>query len=312
MKRHGARLLLAMHKPFGFLSPSTKPLGNKRFALDLLTLPNQSHNTIPWRPPGEPRTLAGLACAAPLDADSTGLMLWTDDYELLQHLSGRRSLVEKEYLVRVSGHEQWAPEQLQQSVQWMASGVAVDGVTHKPASVKWLNEAQLRMTLCEGKHRQIRRMCEVVGLKVEAQKRTRIGCITLGALKLGKWKVLPESLVSQLLGEASGNQRSMKRNDTARRETHQDQRSMEWSNTSGSTERESQRRMAGNSSAGSSSYEPRRTGGNNTAGLRPYENHRRMPVGTTADSYSERPPLRVGTHTASLLDSLAESRRSKR
>jgi 23S rRNA pseudouridine2604 synthase len=69
-------------------------------------------------------------------------------------------------------------------------GLALDGELLKPAKVSWQNEAQLRFVLTQGKKRQIRRMCELVGLKVVGLKRVRIGRVMLGPLPLGKWRYL--------------------------------------------------------------------------------------------------------------------------
>ena len=64
------------------------------------------------------------------------------------------------------------------------------GEVLRPAKVSWQNEDQLRFVLREGKKRQIRRMCELVGLNVVGLKRTRIGMIPLGNLPAGKWRYL--------------------------------------------------------------------------------------------------------------------------
>ena len=71
-------------------------------------------------------------------------------------------------------------------------GLSLDGKPLKPAKVKWMNEDQLHFTLVEGKKRQIRRMCELVGLRVIGLKRVRIGGIVLGDLPLGQWRYLRE------------------------------------------------------------------------------------------------------------------------
>ena len=71
-------------------------------------------------------------------------------------------------------------------------GLSLDGEALKPALVEWQNEDQLRFVLKEGKKRQIRRMCEMVGLKVLGLKRIRIGKVVLGNLPIGKWRYLGE------------------------------------------------------------------------------------------------------------------------
>lgn len=71
-------------------------------------------------------------------------------------------------------------------------GLNLDGQALKPARVSWQNQDQLQFILHEGKKRQIRRMCELVGLKVIGLKRVRIGQITLGNLPEGQWRYLHE------------------------------------------------------------------------------------------------------------------------
>ena len=69
-------------------------------------------------------------------------------------------------------------------------GLSLDGQALKPAKVEWQNPEQLRFVLTEGKKRQIRRMCELVGLKVVGLKRVRIGNVMLGNLPVGQWRYL--------------------------------------------------------------------------------------------------------------------------
>ena len=99
-------------------------------------------------------------------------------------LIGENSPIEKEYLVRVEGR--LPPEAL----KLLNHGLSLDGQPLKPAKVSWQNEDQLRFVLREGKKRQIRRMCELVGLKVIGLKRIRMGRINLGHLPLGQWRSL--------------------------------------------------------------------------------------------------------------------------
>jgi 23S rRNA pseudouridine2604 synthase len=69
-------------------------------------------------------------------------------------------------------------------------GLMLDGVVLKPAQVTWQNEDQLRFVLREGRKRQIRRMCEMVGLYVTGLKRVRSGNVPLGGLPVGQWRYL--------------------------------------------------------------------------------------------------------------------------
>jgi len=130
--------------------------------------------------------LAGLAAAGRLDIDSQGLLVLTQDGRIAKQLIGEHSGVEKEYLVRVQGR--MAPDGL----ALLNHGLSLDGKRLRPAQVQWQNDDQLRFVLQEGKKRQIRRMCELVGLKVTGLKRVRIGKVRLGDLPVGQWRYLRE------------------------------------------------------------------------------------------------------------------------
>jgi 23S rRNA pseudouridine2604 synthase len=103
-------------------------------------------------------------------------------------LIGEDSKVEKEYLVRVRVNAGGAlPDD---KLALLRHGLELDGRQLKPAKVSWANEDQLRFVLREGRKRQIRRMCELVGLKVVGLKRVRIGSVVLGKLPPGQWRYL--------------------------------------------------------------------------------------------------------------------------
>ena len=131
----------------------------------------------------ETKHVEGLAPAGRLDIDSTGLMVYTQDGRIAKQLIGGND-VEKEYLVRVQGV--LSPDGMAR----LRHGLTLDGVKLKPAQVSWQNEDQLRFGLREGRKRQIRRMCEIVGLKVTGLKRIRTGRVLLGALPVGQWRYL--------------------------------------------------------------------------------------------------------------------------
>ncbi len=131
--------------------------------------------------------LKGLAPAGRLDIDSTGLLVLTQDGRIAKRLIGRNSALEKEYLVRVQG------KLSEKGLRLLNHGLELDGKPLKPAKVSWLNEDQLRFVLREGRKRQIRRMCELVGLKVTGLKRVRIGSVKLGKLPAGQWRYLGDS-----------------------------------------------------------------------------------------------------------------------
>jgi 23S rRNA pseudouridine2604 synthase len=136
------------------------------------------------RNPAQATQLLGLAPAGRLDIDSQGLLVLTQDGRIAKQLIGEESNVDKEYLVRVQGRLD------DSGLALLNRGLKLDGEYLKPARVTWQNEDQLRFVLREGKKRQIRRMCELVGLTVTGLKRIRIGRVKLGKLPLGQWRYL--------------------------------------------------------------------------------------------------------------------------
>ncbi|WP_085480411.1 pseudouridine synthase [Paraburkholderia susongensis] len=139
--------------------------------------------------------LRQLAPAGRLDIDSTGLLVLTQDGRIAKQLIGGHSEVEKEYLVRVAYGEHTVDVESHfpaDSLALLCHGLSLDDVPLRPAQVSWQNGEQLRFVLREGKKRQIRRMCELVGLEVIGLKRVRMGRVVLGALPPGQWRYLSE------------------------------------------------------------------------------------------------------------------------
>jgi len=135
-----------------------------------------------------PRQLKSLVPAGRLDIDSVGLLVLTQDGRIAKQLIGEDSAVDKEYLVRV---QYTRPGKLPEAdLKRLNHGLIMDGKPLRPAKVRWQNEDQLSFTLREGKKRQIRRMCDMVGLKVIGLKRVRIGGVKLGELPTGQWRYL--------------------------------------------------------------------------------------------------------------------------
>jgi 23S rRNA pseudouridine2604 synthase len=137
--------------------------------------------------------LRQLAPAGRLDIDSTGLLVLTQDGRVAKQLIGGHSEIDKEYLVRVTYGDVETDVEHEfpaESLAKLRHGLELDGVPLKPAMVSWQNGEQLRFVLREGKKRQIRRMCELVGLHVVGLKRVRMGHVILGALPPGQWRYL--------------------------------------------------------------------------------------------------------------------------
>lgn len=129
----------------------------------------------------------GLAPAGRLDIDSQGVLVLTQDGRIAKQLIGENTELEKEYLVRVEG------DITEEQIERLTFGLELDGKPLKRAKVKELNADQVQIILREGKKRQIRRMCEAVGLHVTGLKRVRVGELRLGKLEEGQWRfVLPE------------------------------------------------------------------------------------------------------------------------
>ncbi|WP_371323291.1 pseudouridine synthase [Dechloromonas sp. ZY10] len=181
-KDQAKAVTILLHKPVGYVSGQPEP--GSVPAVTLITPENQLPNS--GGPEFKPWMLRGLAPAGRLDVDSTGLLVLTSDGRVAKRLIGEDSDAEKEYLVRVSGR------MIDGGLALLRHGLELDGKPLRQAWVKQLNEDQLHFILKEGKKRQIRRMCELVGLKVIGLKRVRIGRIRLGDLPLGQWRFLRE------------------------------------------------------------------------------------------------------------------------
>ncbi len=175
------RVTILLNKPVGYVSGQAED--GYEPASVLITAETR------WaEDPSETRYLhshhRGLAPAGRLDIDSIGLLVFTQDGRIARALIGDDSSIEKEYHVRVEGTLS------DEGLKLLNHGLSLDGEALRPAKVSWLNEDQLRFVLREGKKRQIRRMCELVGLKVVGLKRVRIGRVMLGHLPPGQWRYL--------------------------------------------------------------------------------------------------------------------------
>jgi len=147
----------------------------------------------------------GLAPAGRLDIDSQGLLVLTQDGRIAKQLIGENSDIEKEYLVRVGG------DITDQQIKRLEFGLELDGKPLKPAKVRQINPEQLQFILREGKKRQIRRMCELVGLHVTGLKRVRVGELRLGKLAEGEWRfVKPDEFRHRRLARQGDSKKSAK------------------------------------------------------------------------------------------------------
>lgn len=185
-REQAQRMTVLLHKPVGYVSGQAED-GYPPAA----TLVRRENRWAEDRLRTHVASLRGLAPAGRLDIDSTGLLVLTQDGRIARTLIGEDSRVEKEYLVRVRRAQPGpGPLLAAPDLARLQHGLELDGRALKPAKVSWANEDQLRFVLREGRKRQIRRMCEQVGLEVTGLKRVRIGSVVLGKLPLGQWRYL--------------------------------------------------------------------------------------------------------------------------
>jgi 23S rRNA pseudouridine2604 synthase len=179
------RVTVLINKPMGFVSGQAEDGYTPAVAL---IKPENHWPDDPSTETFHPTQLRSLVPAGRLDIDSVGLLVLTQDGRVAKTLIGETTSIEKEYLVRVEyTKEGKLPES---DLKKLCFGLWMDGKPLLPAKVRWQNDDQLSFTLKEGKKRQIRRMCDMVGLKVVGLKRVRIGKVKLGDLPVGQWRYL--------------------------------------------------------------------------------------------------------------------------
>jgi len=178
-QKQEARVTILLYKPPGYVSG--QPEDNHLPAVSLITEENHMPGDVQ---PFQRQHLQGLAPAGRLDIDSRGLLIFTQDGRLAKLLTSEDSELEKEYIVRVRG------EVTPATLSKLQHGIELDGRPLKPARVERITADRLRFLLREGKHRQIRRMCEAVALDVLSLMRVRIGRVKLGTLPEGQWRFL--------------------------------------------------------------------------------------------------------------------------
>ncbi len=167
----------ALNKPENVTSTAREP-GRRRAVTDLVSSERRLY------PVGR------------LDADSTGLILLTNDGELANHLTHPRYGVAKTYVARLQRPATEA------QVRRLEEGVELDDGPTRPAVVKGAGSAFIELTISEGRNRQVRRMVERVGNRVVSLRRTRFGSLELGELPLGEARRLSRSEVKRLWKDA--------------------------------------------------------------------------------------------------------------
>jgi 23S rRNA pseudouridine2605 synthase len=182
------RVYFALNKPKGVICTNRDPQGRRR-AIDLVDCSER------------------VFCIGRLDADTTGLIILTNDSELTNRLTHPRYKVAKSYVATVKGRvDAQAVEKLKKGI-WLA-----EGKTGK-AAVKVLKaghkESMIEITIQQGLNRQIRRMLARVGIPVKSLKRISIGKLKLRSLGVGRYRPLTKAEVRTLRGGPKGTERTV-------------------------------------------------------------------------------------------------------
>jgi len=174
------RVVYALYKPHGVVSTASDTHGRPT-VVDLV------------RTPGDRR----LYPVGRLDADSTGLILLTDDGDLAHKLTHPSFGVPKTYRVTVGG-----PPLRDGVIKRLRDGVELEDGRTAPAEARRISGRELELTIHEGRKRQVRRMCDVVGQPVRELRRIGFGPLALGNLKEGQSRRLTPSEIDVLRGAA--------------------------------------------------------------------------------------------------------------
>lgn len=168
------KIYYVLYKPTGYLTTVSDDLG-RRTVIDLMQAEVKKYRIFP---------------IGRLDYDTSGVLLMTNDGELMNRLLNSSNNVEKEYLARVNGHLGL------DVVAKLKKGILLDGILTKPAEVliegydKRYNTTLVRVTITEGRNRQVRRMFEEVGFEVKKLRRVRFACISCDGMSKGEYRTL--------------------------------------------------------------------------------------------------------------------------
>lgn len=181
---------IMLHKPRGFITTLSDEMGRKCVAQLIEDVGTRVY------PVGR------------LDRDSEGLLLLTDDGEFANSLTHPTHHVPKTYRVTVR------PTITEEQVTALTTGIEIDGRMTMPSEVRVLEKKEGRVVLeiiiYEGRNRQIRKMCDALGLEVARLKRTQIGSVKLGMLKQGDWRNLTDEEVHKLMVASSLDRKNVK------------------------------------------------------------------------------------------------------
>lgn len=169
---------------------------NKPVGIECTTNPHIENNVVAFV--GYPERIFPVGR---LDKDSEGLILLTNNGDIVNGILRAENYHEKEYIVELDRPV------TEISINILASGVRILGVMTQPCKVARINQRTLRITLTQGLNRQIRRMCSALGYQVRRLQRVRIMNIHLGQMGLGKWRLLTEAEIKGLSRPAMAKQR---------------------------------------------------------------------------------------------------------
>lgn len=178
VKPESKKITVMLNKPSGYVTTMSDELGRKTVA-DLIDLPCR------------------LYPAGRLDKDSEGLLIMTNDGELANRLTHPKSGKKKIYHVYIRGNAE------NNALDALRNMRTLDGESINPVGVELIKRSPtgslIKFTLTEGKNRQIRRMCESVGITITQLKRVQIGSLRLGDLKAGQYRRLTKEEIGELL-----------------------------------------------------------------------------------------------------------------
>lgn len=170
-------IYIMLHKPRGYVTTLSDEKSRKDITLLIQDCPERVY------PIGR------------LDMDSEGLLLLTNDGDFANRMMHPSHVVEKEYLVDVSGFSD-------AKAQLLSRPIVLDGYRIAPPKIKLIssagNQARINVIIHEGRNRQIRRMCDAAQMKVQRLKRVREGNLSLGNLPLGQWRYLSEDEIEKM------------------------------------------------------------------------------------------------------------------
>lgn len=166
---------IMLNKPKGYVTTNSEQFGRKS-VLDLI---DTDYRIFP---------------IGRLDMNTDGLLLLTNDGEFANKLMHPKNKVEKTYIANVKGNI------TEEKIEHLINGVDIGGYITKPAKVSIISKDknEIEIKISEGKNRQVRKMCEAVGLKVINLKRTSIGKLNLGNLKIGEYRYLNKSEIDKI------------------------------------------------------------------------------------------------------------------